>query len=314
MHIELRKRGKVTLYYLAHSLRLDGKVRKVRIYLGANLSKPQILEKWRLGEERLNRMIESRKAVRDPFEIILSKKEIEELKNIQASAKIKVIHLSEEDWRKFTETFAYDTNAIEGSTLEQNEVTGILEKGKWPEKKPREEIAETYGVAKAINFLRTTREHLSLELILKLHQLVFENSKVFAGKFRKKGVEVVITDGLGNVVHKGAPATQVRSMLEQLMEWYKNNKSKYPAIVLAAVVHNQFENIHPFQDGNGRVGRLLLNNILMKRGFPPVNIELKNRDKYYASLQAYESKHDLRPTIELILKEYRALKKFLRKM
>ncbi len=81
---------------------------------------------------------------------------------------------------------------------------------------------------------------------------------------------------------------------------------------MAAVIHNQFENIHPFRDGNGRVGRLLLNNILLKHDLPPLNIELKNRSQYYAALQAYEKNHDIRPTIELMLKEYRALKKMIK--
>ena len=124
---------------------------------------------------------------------------------------------------------------------------------------------------------------------------------------------MVVTDGRGNVVHRGAPSTHVRSLLSELVRWYEKNKRKSPPLVLAAVVHNQFENIHPFQDGNGRVGRLLLNNILLKHGLSPVNIELKNRGEYYAALQAYENQHNLRPTVELMLKEYRSLKKLLRK-
>ena len=75
------------------------------------------------------------------------------------------------------------------------------------------------------------------------------------------------------VVHRGAPSASVKRLLVELAEWYDENKKKLPPLVLAAVVHNQFENIHPFQDGNGRVGRLLLNNILLKHGMPPVNIE-----------------------------------------
>ena len=108
-------------------------------------------------------------------------------------------------------------------------------------------------------------------------------------------------------MHTGAPQSRVVLLLKDLIEWY--NKNKYPALVLASVVHNQFENIHPFRDGNGRVGRLLLNNILLRHKMPPVNIDFKNRGEYYKSLQEYEKNHNLRPTIDLILKEYKILRK-----
>ena len=93
----------------------------------------------------------------------------------------------------------------------------------------------------------------------------------------------------------------------------RRNRKKYPALVLSAVVHNQFENIHPFRDGNGRVGRLLMVNILLKHGKPPIDIELRNRQEYYKALQAYETQGNLRPTIELMLKEYKSLKLMLKK-
>ncbi|MBU3957818.1 MAG: Fic family protein, partial [Nanoarchaeota archaeon] len=135
-------------------------------------------------------------------------------------------------------------------------------------------------------------------------------SKHFAGEFRK--VEVAVVDSSGNVVHRGAPPDYVVRLLNELISWYSKNRKKYPPIILAAVVHNQFENIHPFQDGNGRVGRLLLNNILIKHNLPPVNIELINRKEYYNSLQEYENNGNLRPSIELILKEYKYMKKLIK--
>lgn len=73
------------------------------------------------------------------------------------------------------------------------------------------------------------------------------------------------------------------------------------------MVHNQFENIHTFLDGNGRVGRLLPNNILVKNGSPPVNIEFRYSVEYYNAMQKYENEGNIRPTIELLLKEYRIL-------
>ena len=100
-------------------------------------------------------------------------------------------------------------------------------------------------------------------------------------------------------------------MLEELVEWYNKHKNKYPPILLAAVVHDQFENIHPFADGNGRVGRLLLNNILIKHNLPPVNISIRNRREYYEALQEYQKKGNIRQTLNLIIKEYKLLKKEL---
>lgn len=312
MHVEIRQEKSRKKYYLAHSYRQNEKVKKIRIYLGADLNKNELDKAKKDAQERLKKQVAEAKKIHDPLKTVLSKEELDEIKGLKLKAKINISHLSEDEWQRFTEMFTYNTNAIEGSSLEQKEVNRILEDDKWPDK-PKEDISEAYGVAKAIKHIRKTKEHISLPLILELHSIVFENSKSFAGKYRSKGVEVVITDSLGNIVHRGAPATQIKSLLRELVEWYDENRKIYPPLVLAAVVHNQFENIHPFQDGNGRVGRLLLNNILLKHKMPPLNIELKNRYEYYATLQAYEKEHNLRPTIELMLKEYKNMKKMLKK-
>ena len=223
--------------------------------------------------------------------------------------KIKVKHLSEQEWQRFTELFTYNTNAIEGSEVNQKEVKEILEENKWPKDIQKEDISETYGVAHAVRYIRTTKEQLSLSLIKKLHFIVFQNSKTFAGKFRPPGIEVVIRDKNGVIIHSGAPANSIQGLLRELVIWYNENRKKYPPLLLAAVVHNQFENIHPFQDGNGRVGRLLLNNVLLKHKLPPVNIGLSNRAQYYAALQDYEKRGNIRTTIDLLLKEYKELQK-----
>ncbi len=312
MHLEIRKIKSGKKYYLAHSYRKDGKIRKIRIYLGRDLSDQELAEKREDAEKKINSRLLNVKFIHDPYQTVLSSEELKEIRTLETKGKIKLLHLSEEEWLKFTEAFTYDTNAIEGSTVTNKEVVNILEKNKWPEK-PKSEISETYGVAEAVAYIRKTKEHISLELMKELHEIVFKNSKPFAGRFRERGIEVVIADAFGNIVHRGAPSSQVVSLLKRLEIWYKRNKGKYPPLVLAAVAHNQFENIHPFQDGNGRVGRLLLINILLKHGLPPLNIELKNRKEYYAALQAYENNQNIRPMIELMLKEYRRLRRALKK-
>lgn len=307
MNVEIRLSGKRKKYYLAHSFREGKNVRKIRRYLGADLTPEHIEALKKRAEELIRQQAKSHRMIRNPLQHELSEKELESFKGLENEIEIK--HLSESDWEEFTELFTYNTNAIEGSTVTLGEVKGILEKDKWPAERLKEDISETYGVANAVKVLRETKEHLSLELIKKLHEIVFMNSKQFAGKFRATGVEVVVRDGYGRIAHVGAPSRQITRLLKQLVEWYGKNKSRYSPILLAVVVHNQFEVIHPFQDGNGRVGRLLLNNILLKHKLPPVNIGFDNRAEYYNALQEYQNSGNIRPMAELVIKEYKKLNK-----
>ncbi|MBI3033821.1 Fic family protein [Candidatus Woesearchaeota archaeon] len=99
--------------------------------------------------------------------------------------------------------------------------------------------------------------------------------------------------------------------LRDMVSWYEQNKNKFKPLVLAAIIHNQFEYVHPFQDGNGRVGRLLLNFILLKRKYPPISINLEDRAEYYRTLHEYQKNQNLKPTVEFLVKQY---KKTLRKV
>jgi Fic family protein len=312
MYIEKRKYYGKTRYWLAHSFREGDKIHKIRKLLGTDLA-PNVLEdRKKKAEKLIIEEIEKYKIIKDPLHDKISKEEVEFIKRLQIEADLKIIHLSESDWKRFSEVFSYNTNAIEGSELTFSETEKIIEKGIWPIEKPKEDIAEALGVNEAIGFIRKTKDHITLDLIKEIHKIVFKNSKNFAGEFRKKGQEVVVRTGSGMIVHEGAPSTRVIALLDELVNWYNKNKSEYPGILLAAVVHNQFENIHPFADGNGRVGRILLNNILLKNELPPLNVDIKNQKEYYEILQIYEKEGNIRPTIELILKEYRNLKKLVK--
>ncbi|MDE1855896.1 MAG: Fic family protein [Candidatus Micrarchaeota archaeon] len=288
-----------------------GKVKKAKAFLGSDLKKGDLRARIKEVEAVLETKVTGLKAIGDPYKTALSEQDINELRTLWGGGRIELQHLSESDWERFVEVFTYDTNAIEGSTVTKGEVKNILENNKWPDKS-KDEIAETTGVAEAVAYIRKTRDHLSTDLIKKLHWIIFKNSKQFAGKIRARGVEVAVVSTSGDIIHRGTKSTLVASHLSELIRWDKKSSKKYPPLVLAAVVHNQFEVIHPFQDGNGRVGRLILNNILLKYGLPPVNIELKNRKAYYDALRIYGANGNLRPILELILKEYKSLKKLLK--
>ncbi|MCK5477052.1 MAG: Fic family protein [Candidatus Aenigmarchaeota archaeon] len=294
MFVEKRKAGKKTKYYLVHSYRDKGKVQKIRRYLGVDLSLKKLEELKQTARKIIFDQIEQLST--KVFNFSLSKKQIEQLNKYDE--KIAISHLDKKDWQRFAEEFAYNTNAIEGSRVLQEEVHDILLK---KNHLTPDEI-ETKGVANAVEYIRTTKEDLSLSLIEKLHELCFNGSKDFAGKFRE--VEVVIKNSKGEVVHSGVPALHLDLALKDMISWYDSNRTKFKPLFLAGIIHNQFEYIHPFADGNGRVGRLLLNFILIKNKYPPINILLQDRQKYYKTLQDYSKRQDIKITLEFLIEQY----------
>jgi Fic family protein len=304
MYIEKRKAGKHIKYYLVHSYREKDKVKKVRRYLGVNLSDEELKKRRKYAEEFILNIIEEYNT--EIFNFKLTKKQIERLNKYDRQ--IKIHHLSDVNWKIFTEEFVYNTNAIEGSAVEFEEVKELLEEGKHSK---NDDERETQNVAKAVDFIKKTEEDLSLELIKKIHKICFDETKEFAGRFRD--LPVVVVNSMGEIVHSGAPVSKLSELLNDLIKWYNKNKKEFKPLILAAIIHNQFEHIHPFQDGNGRVGRLLLNFILLRNKYPPINILLANRGEYYQILQKYSKENDLKPTIKFLIKQYKKTLKSISK-
>ncbi|MBI1935344.1 Fic family protein [Candidatus Woesearchaeota archaeon] len=295
MYVEKRRIGSNVKYYLVHSYREKGKVRKIRKYMGQNLPKHELEETGNNAKKHILGLLEELKT--EIFLFTLTKSQISKLNKYDK--KIKIIHFDQRQWQIFKEEFVYNTNAIEGSAINREEVPEILHKQRVSE---AEEL-ETRGVAKAVEYIRSTKDDLSIDLIKKLHKICFKGSKNFAGQIRK--VEVAVMNSRGEILHQGVPFLQLNSALKDMVSWHKENKSKFRPLVLAAIIHNQFEYIHPFQDGNGRVGRLLLNFILLKNEYPPISIALENSMEYYRTLQEYQKNQNLKPTIEFLVWQYR---------
>ncbi len=293
MFVEIRRQGKKSKYYLVHSFRIGSSVRRISRYLGSDLDQ-KTLEKLKSRAEAI--ILEQIKE-HNPLEFELTPDEIKSYKDFEKKIEIEHFHT---DWNRFTKEFVYNTNAIEGSTVEYPEVKKLIDKKELP--RDNDEI-ETVEVAKAIEYLKNYKGKLSINLIKKLHFICFGKTKHFAGEFRN--VEVVVKDGAGNIIHQGAPAQYVKNLLEDLVRWYNNHAKRYPPLLIAALLHNQFEKIHPFQDGNGRVGRLLLNYSLLFNKYPPLNIGLKDRMKYYEALQKFDRSGDIKSTLKFLISQYR---------
>ncbi|SFM49404.1 Fic/DOC family protein [Methanolobus profundi] len=294
VHIERRKQGQNTKYYLTHSYRVGKKTKKIRHYLGLNLTDEEIEERREDAEREIEEQIQAKT---DLLKFSLTKKEIEKLS--EYDREIEVVHLDVDGWKAFTEKFVFNTNAIEGSTVSPEGVHKLLSHN---ETATNSDEIEALNVAEAVEFIQDTDEELSVDLIKELHRICFDGSKSFAGRLRN--VEVVIRNAYGEIVHQGIPKEEIGNELEELSKWYRENETDLKPLVLAALVHNQFEYIHPFEDGNGRVGRLLLNYVLLRHDYPPINILFEDRGRYYYCLQQYSSENRLEDTLKFLVEQY----------
>jgi Fic family protein len=179
----------------------------------------------------------------------------------------------------------YNSNAIENSTLTLEDTEKILSGGSLERKVNVREVYEAKNLAKLTEtLLEKSKFKLNVKLILSLHKTLLTHiDDNIAGRFRS-GKEWV---RIGN--HLGANPQFVATLIEELVDNYNHNKSGYFLDAIAHF-HAEFETIHPFVDGNGRMGRVLINLQLINAGFPPVIIQNKSKHtEYYPLFTNYQS-------------------------
>ena len=188
--------------------------------------------------------------------------------------------IREKQKKELSITFTYNTNAIEGSTITEAEVRGIV-LDKISPGKSLADIKETEAHNAVFLEMLEKRIPITNKLLLDWHQKIFGQTKPeLAGKYRDYNVRVG--------PHIAPKQQDVKPMMNQLIRFIRENKDKINPVELAAIVHYRFEKIHPFGDGNGRIGRLLMNHILWNAGYPILIIEYKNRNAYYKALEREE--------------------------
>jgi Fic family protein len=175
----------------------------------------------------------------------------------------------------------YHSNAIEGNTLTLHETQMVLEYGITVDGHPLREYLEATNHAEAFDTLPQLVERpITVETIRSLHSLVMDKIDPRAGELRT--VQVYIR----GAPFTPPPARDVPLYTEQWIRWLTSDAAlRYDSIARAAVAHHDFEALHPFTDGNGRVGRLLLNLMLMQDGYPPALVLREWRPRYIQALQ-----------------------------
>lgn len=178
----------------------------------------------------------------------------------------------------------YNSNAIEGNTLTLRETALILQEGVTIAEKPIREHLEAVGHKDAFEYivsLTDGNEPLTERVIKNIHSLVLMNDSQNRGVYRRLPVQI-----LGALNTPPQPYL-VSQKMEELLLNYPQWRQKFSTIECVSIFHIELESIHPFIDGNGRTGRLVLNFELMKAGLLPVNIKFSDRKKYYDCFDFY---------------------------
>lgn len=188
---------------------------------------------------------------------------------------------------EFTVEYTYNSNAIEGNTLTLRE-TDLVLRGLTIDRKPLKDHMEAVGHKEAFDYVRelvTQNAPLTESVIKQIHFLVLAGKKDDRGVYRRIPVRIM------GAHHEPVQPCLIEPKMEQLLQDYAACEDHI--VTKLARFHIEFEGIHPFIDGNGRTGRLLVNLELMKAGYPPIDIKFTDRIAYYNAFDAYHVEHDL---------------------
>ena len=194
----------------------------------------------------------------------------------------------------FTAEYTYNSNAIEGNTLTLAETELVLA-GNTVSEKPLKDHLEAVGHKDAFDYiLSIVREKniVNEKIIKDIHSLVLADKPMDRGVYRKVPVRIA---GAKDIPTE--PYLIEEKLKQLIMDYKKSDKNLFEKISL---FHLKFESIHPFIDGNGRCGRLILNLMLMQEGFLPINIKFADRVKYYECFRIYSETGDYKPMLNLI--------------
>ena len=237
------------------------------------------------------------------------KKQLDALRPLDKEAEAQIMQKFRLDWN-------YHSNNLEGNSLTYGETKALILFGITAQGKPLKDHFEITGHNEAINWiLEIVKDEtvLTESFIRQLHTLLlketsYKEAKTSEGKPTRRKIEVgkyktqpnhVVTV-TGEIFYFATPE-ETPAKMQELVEWFRKEKEKANAnpIILAALFHYRFIRIHPFDDGNGRVARILMNFIFMQFGYPPAIIKTEDKENYYAVLRLADV-GELEPFIEYI--------------
>ena len=176
--------------------------------------------------------------------------------------------------------FIHNTNSIEGNRLTEEEVYLLTHDGITPKEKSLKEIYETANMKDALNLIYSHNGEINIDILKELHRAVQKGIETKTlGEFKIRQNYVTGSD------HLPTPPVFTEKRIKQLIVWYRAHRRILHPIELASLFHLQFLIIHPFMDGNGRVGRLLHSLILLKHGCPSMIFYKDKKQDYYSAIK-----------------------------
>jgi len=197
---------------------------------------------------------------------------------------------------EFMVEFTYNSNAIEGNTLTLKETALALE-GMTIDQKPLKDHLEAVGHRDAFLYVQdiaTKGEPISETIIKNIHALVLMNRPDDKGVYRRIPVRI-----MGAYTEPVQPY-MIESKMAELIVANARREKTMNLVERIARFHLEFEGIHPFIDGNGRTGRLIMNLDLIRNGYPPINVKFTDRKRYYDAFDAYYREDDITKMTSLI--------------
>lgn len=193
---------------------------------------------------------------------------------------------------RFTINFTYESNALEGNSLTLKDVAIIIEDNIVPKDKDLREVYDTRNSRKVVDLILKKKFRISEKDIVKMHAMLVKDMGIATGYKRVPNFIV------GRNLSTTSPEL-VGKEIKELVSWVNENPEKSHPLQVAARAHGKFERIHPFEDGNGRVGRFLINVILVNNNYPPLIIRKTQRVNYLKSLEDFDNRHTI--TLERFL-------------
>jgi len=299
-YLAKQKKGNQTYYYLVESLTIaKGKRKQIRKYIGTQ--KPSET-KLQVLISTFEKEVDKEKTKIHGFHYLMPD-EIKDIDEINQKFRKKYSRqnktVQEQFDQNFVMAFVFNSNSIEGSTLTPKEVELLLKENIAPNK-PLEDVLEAKNAEKTLKFIKEYKEELSQDFLLRIHNIYFKDTKPYiAGKYKTAQNRIT-----GSAFETTPPHLVLTDMKNYFKEYSKLKNELHP-LELAAWCHWKLVRIHPFQDGNGRVARILMNFVLHKNSYAMIDIKTKERQQYIKALEKCNYNNNARALATRLVRRFR---------